>query len=54
MRSPERIVAGHSGLLVAQTRLLGGLLRVPFFDVEGTRVMVTMYWTSQTLRYWEE
>ena len=54
VRNPEQVVPGHGGLLVAQTRRQGGLLRIVFFEVEGIRVVVTVYWTSQTRRYWEE
>ena len=54
VRNPEQEVKGHNGLLVAQTRMQGGLLRVPFFEVDENRTVVTVYWTSQTRRYWEE
>lgn len=50
--SPEQIVAGHADLQVAQTRMGRGLLRVPFFELEGGRKIVTVYWTSQITRYW--
>ena len=50
--SPEQIVAGHAGLQVAQSRMEHGLLRVPFFEVEGDRKIVTVYWTSRITRYW--
>ena len=50
--APVQIVAGHAGLQVAQSRMDEGLLRVPFFEVEGTRKIVTVYWTSQITRYW--
>ena len=48
----EQIVIGHSDLQVAQSRRSHGLLRVPFLEVEGCRKIVTVYWTSQTGRYW--
>ena len=51
--SPEQNVAGHAGLQVAQSRMDHGLLRVPFFEVEGGRKIVTVYWTSHISRYWE-
>lgn len=52
--SPEQIVAGHAGLRVAQTRIDYGLLRIPFFEVEGDRKIVTVYWTSRINRYWRD
>ena len=54
VRNPEQVVAGHDGLFVAQTRTQSGLLRVPFFEVDENRIVVTVYWTSQMHRYWEE
>ena len=53
-RNPEQVVPGHEGLSVAQFRIQSGLLRVVFFDIEDNRIIVTVYWTSQTRRYWEE
>ncbi len=52
--APQQVVRGHAGVLVAQSRLRGGLLRVPFVEVEGCRKIVTLYWTSQVARYWED
>ena len=52
-RQPEQIVTGHADLYVAQARIDNGLLRVPFFEVEGVRTIVTVYWTSRIHRYWE-
>ena len=51
--SPEQVVQGHAGLSVAQSRMGRGLLRVPFFEVEADRKIVTVYWTSRVNRYWE-
>jgi hypothetical protein len=36
----------------AQCRMGPGLLRVPFFEVEGGREIVTVYWAIQINRYW--
>jgi hypothetical protein len=54
VRSPAQVVAGHAGLQVAQSKMENGLWRVPFFDLEGGRKIVTVYWTSRINRYWEE
>jgi len=50
--TPAQIVPGHAGLYIAQSRMGPGLLRVPFFEVEDSRTIVTVYWTSQINRYW--
>jgi hypothetical protein len=52
--SPEQVVPGDIEVLVAQTRIRGGLLRIPFIETEGTRRILTVYWTSQVERYWKE
>ena len=52
--TPEQVVPGDFEIFVAQSRLLGGLLRVAFVDVETRRKIVTLYWTSQVHRYWKE
>ena len=54
VRTPEQTVAGEFGVVVAQSRLLGGLLRVPFVNIEGSRRIVTLHWTSKLSRYWRE
>lgn len=35
LRNPGQIVAGYRDTLVAQSKMAGGLLRVPFVEVEG-------------------
>lgn len=52
--APQQIVRGHAGVRAAQSRLRGGPLRVPFVEVEERRKIVTLYWTSQVARYWED
>lgn len=52
--SPEQIVPGDVGVLVVQTRVRNGLLRVPFIETEGGRKVLTVYWTSKVERYWKE
>jgi hypothetical protein len=43
---PEQIVPGDMGVMVAQSRIWGGLIRVPFFEKEN--------WTSKFEKYWKE
>ena len=52
--SPEQIVPGDVKVLVAQTRIRDGLLRIPFIETEGIRKVLTVYWTSKVERYWKE
>jgi len=52
--SPEQVVPGDIEVLVAQTRIRGGLLRIAFIETEGTRRILTVYWTSKVERYWKE
>jgi len=54
LRKPEQVVPGDLNTLVAQRRWLGGLLRVPFGEVQEGRKVLTVYWTSRTARYWRE
>ena len=54
VEKPDQIVKGHEGLQVAQSARGEGLLRIPFAEAEGGRKIVTLYWTSQVARYWEE
>jgi hypothetical protein len=50
---PEQVIPGDFDVFIAQSRLLGGLLRVAFVDIESHRKIVTLYWTSQVERYWK-
>lgn len=51
--NPEQIVRGDQDARVAQTRRHNGLLRVPYVEREGTRRILTVYWTTRVDRYWE-
>ena len=51
---PEQTIAGEFGVTIAQSRLLGGLLRVPVVEVEEGRRIVTLYWTTPVERYWKD
>ena len=51
---PDQVIPGDFDIFIGQSRLLGGLLRVAFVDVESQRKIVTLYWTSQVNRYWKE
>ncbi len=54
LNSPEQIVPGDREILVAQARSRNGLLRAPFVEVESSRKIVTVYWTSRANKYWKE
>jgi len=53
LKNPEQVVPGDRAVLIAQTRKGSGLLRVPFAEGEGTRTVLTVYWTSRVERYWK-
>jgi hypothetical protein len=54
LKNPAQIVPGDRDVLVAQARRGSGLLRVPFVTAEGSRKVVTIYWTSRVEKYWKE
>jgi len=51
---PDQIVPGDLGVMVAQSRFWGGLIRVPFFEKENEIKILTLYWTSKFEKYWKE
>ncbi|PZV19787.1 MAG: hypothetical protein DCF21_06790 [Leptolyngbya sp.] len=53
LMNPQQIVV-EDDISVAQTVRGKGLLRVPFVDIGGTRRIITLYWTNQVKRYWQE
>ncbi len=52
--SPEQIIHDDEGVLVAQSRRGNGLLRVPYVRIGSTKRILTVYWTNQVKRYWQE
>ncbi len=53
--SPEQIIDDDDeGVLVAQSRRGNGLLRVPYVRIGSTKRILTVYWTNQVKRYWQE
>jgi Domain of unknown function (DUF4258) len=50
---PQQIVP-EDEVLVAQSIRGNGLLRVVFADIGNTRRIITLYWTNQINRYWQE
>jgi hypothetical protein len=50
---PQQIVT-EDEVLVAQSIRGNGLLRIVFTDIGNTRRIITLYWTNQTNRYWQE
>ncbi len=53
LTNPEQIV-GEGNILVAQLRRGNGLLRVMYAETGLRRTIVTLYWTNQVRRYWQE
>lgn len=52
--NPEQIVPDDEGVFVAQSRRGDGLLRVPFVEIGATKRILTLYWTNQVRRYWQQ
>jgi hypothetical protein len=50
---PQQIVT-EDDVLVAQSIRGNGLLRIVFADIGNTRCIITLYWTNQINRYWQE
>jgi hypothetical protein len=53
VKNPQQIVV-EDDIAVAQSKRGKGLLRVPFADVGETRRIITLYWTNQVNRYWQD
>ena len=57
LRSPEQVVEGHGGRLVAHQRRSirrrEKLLRIVFEETEDKYVVITAYLTSDIKRYWK-
>lgn len=58
LRSPDQVVEGHGGRLVAQERRRirrkERLLRVVFEETRDKYVVITAYLTSDIKRYWRD
>jgi len=58
LRSPDQVVEGHGGRMVAhqrrRVRRREKLLRVVFEETEDKYVVITAYLTSDIKRYWRE
>ncbi|MGI0490943.1 DUF4258 domain-containing protein [Alkalinema pantanalense CENA528] len=50
---PQQIVT-EDEVRIAQSLRGDGLLRVVFTDIGNTRRIITLYWTNQINRYWQE
>lgn len=51
--NPQQIIL-EDDVLVAQVKRGNGLLRVPFVEIGNTKRILTLYWTNQIKRYWQE
>ncbi len=49
---PRQIVEGDGEILIAQARRGDGLLRAAFRYSAENKVIITVYWTSKTAKYW--
>ncbi|MEM9120957.1 MAG: DUF4258 domain-containing protein [Cyanobacteria bacterium P01_F01_bin.56] len=53
VQHPQQMVI-EGEVAVAQSKRGKGVLRVPFADIDDTRRIITLYWTNQVNRYWQE
>ncbi len=51
--TPQQTIL-EEDIWVAQVQRGSGLLRVPYADFGKTRRILTLYWTNQVKRYWQE
>jgi hypothetical protein len=49
-----KLINVEDDVLVAQSRRGEGLLRVIFVEIGNTKRILTLYWTNQVNRYWQE
>ena len=50
---PEQVVS-EDDVLVAQSKLGKGILRIVFIELGESKRILTLYWTNQVKRYWQE
>ncbi|MDX2217099.1 MAG: DUF4258 domain-containing protein [Oculatellaceae cyanobacterium bins.114] len=53
LMNPQQIVV-ENDVIVAHSRRGNGLLRVVFVEISNTKRILTLYWTNQVKRYWQE
>jgi Domain of unknown function (DUF4258) len=53
LQNPQQVVT-ENDVQVAQAKRGNGLLRVIFAEIGGTHRILTLYWTNQIKRYWQE
>ncbi len=53
LTNPQQIIT-EDNTLIAQSIRGNGLLRIVFADLGDTKKIITLYWTNQISRYWQE
>jgi len=53
LMNPQQIVV-EDDARVAHSQRGNGLLRVVFVEIGNTKRILTLYWTNQVKRYWQE
>ncbi len=54
LSAPEQVVPDSPDVFVAQSKRGNGLLRVVYVEIGSTHRILTLYWTNQVTRYWQE
>ncbi|OSS41324.1 hypothetical protein DESAMIL20_877 [Desulfurella amilsii] len=52
--NPPQIVSGDLDVLVAQSKIRNGLIRVPFKKEGETLKILTIYYTTKIEKYWRD
>ncbi len=53
LTNPQQIIT-EDNALIAQSIRGNGLLRIVFAELGDTKKIITLYWTNQISRYWQE
>ncbi len=53
LNNPQQVII-EDEVLIAQSKKGNGLLRIVFVRIGKTRRILTLYWTNQINRYWQE
>ncbi|GBF81788.1 DUF4258 domain-containing protein [Aphanothece sacrum] len=53
LNNPQQIIIENE-VFVAQAKKGNGLLRIVFVNIGNSKRILTLYWTNQINRYWQE
>ncbi|MDJ0729128.1 MAG: DUF4258 domain-containing protein [Crocosphaera sp.] len=53
LNNPQQVIIENE-VFIAQSKKGNGLIRIVFVEIGNTRRILTLYWTNQINRYWQE